>query len=137
MRKTWFMIMWVALLVGQVPLAGSVVICTTEDGRAHIERPDHHGHQDSTDHEGDHDHPDCDADACLGHVVPAACCQDVTLDWISPSLVHARCVAYDVYAMLPLNRMGYASEARLDITSISPRLLDTGPDILRSVILLI
>ncbi len=134
MQKTWFMIMWVALLLGQVPLVGSVVICTTEDGRAHIERPDHHGHGHAMGHEANHDHPHCHADEC---VMPVACCQDMTLDCVSPSLVQGKRVGYDVYAMLPLSSVDYTSETHPDVTSISPHLLDTGPDILRHVILLI
>ncbi|MCP4456171.1 MAG: hypothetical protein GY809_32335 [Planctomycetes bacterium] len=133
MRRTGIMIMWVALLLGQVPLAGSVVICTTEDGRAHIEAADHHDHDHAVDHEG-HDHPYCHAGGC---VVPAECCQDITLDCISPSLVQGKRVGYDGHAMSLLNRVSLASEAHLDITSISHHRLVTGPDILRSVILLI
>ena len=133
MRKIGIMIVWVALLLGQVPLAGSVVICTTEDGRAHIEAADHHDHDHAADH-GDHDHAHCQADAC---VVPAECCQDITLDCVSPSLVQGKRVGYDGNAMSPLNRESLASEAPLDITSTSHHRLDTGPDILRSVILLI
>jgi hypothetical protein len=137
MNKTMFMIIWVALLLGQVPLAGSVVICTTEDGRAHIERPDHHGHWDATHHDCDHDHAHSYADSCAEPVVPTACCRDITLNSISPSLVHAKRVAHEIDAMLLLDRVGYASEQTLDLTSMSHHRLDTGPDILRSVILLI
>jgi hypothetical protein len=137
MRKIWFMVIWVALLLGQVPLAGSVVICTTEDGRAHIERPDHHGHGHSTDHDEDHDHTVCHADVCAGHVVPAACCRDITLDSLSPSLVQAKSVGHDVNTISSLNKVSYPIEQHLDITSVSHHFLDTGPDILRSVILLI
>jgi hypothetical protein len=133
MHKTWFMITWVALLLGQVPLAGSMVICTTEDGRAHIEGSDHHGHDHAMDHD-DHDHQYCHADAC---VVPAECCQDITLDCVSPSLVQGKRAGYDGYVMSPLNRVGFASEAHLHITSMSHHFLNTGPDILRSVVLLI
>ena len=136
MHRTWFMIMWVALLLGQVPLAGSVVICTTEDGRAHIERPDHHGHQDAT-HQDDCGHAHTHAVSCGEYAVPAACCRDITLNSISPSLVHAKRVAYEVDAMLLLNTVGYVSEQTLDLTSMSHHRLDAGPDILRSVILLI
>ena len=137
MRKIWFMVMWVALLLGQVPLAGSVVICTTEDGRTHIERPDHHGHGHSTDHDEDHDHAVCHADACPEHVVPAACCRDITLNSISPSLVQSKRVGHDVNVISPLNKVSCAIEQHLEITSISHHLPDTGPDILRSVILLV
>ena len=137
MPKTWFIVICVALFGGQIPLAGSVVICTTEDGRSHIERPDHHGHGHSTDHDDDHDHPDCHADACQGHVVPGACCRDITLDCASPSLVQAKRVGYDVDTISPLNKVGHAIVHHLDITCSSFPPLDTGPDLLRSVILLI
>lgn len=138
MRKSWFMVMWVALLVGQMPLAGSVVICTTGDGHAHIERPDHHGHGHLTDHDDDHDPPLCHADECQGHVMPSACCRDITLDHVSPSLVHAKRVGYDVDAISTLTKAGCSVELNIDIPSISHHHpFVAGPDILRSVILLI
>jgi hypothetical protein len=134
MKKIRFILMWAALLLGQVPLAGSVVICTTEDGRAHFERSDHHDHDHVLGHEVHHDREHCHADPC---VIPAACCQDVTLDCLSPLLVQGKRAGYDVHTVLLLNSPRCVSGAHLDITSISHHRLDPGPDILRSVILLI
>jgi len=132
--------MWVVLLLGQVPLSGSVVICTTEDGRARLERPDHHGHGESAhhNHECDHDHDTHSSDVCVETIGSGLCCQDVTLDFVSPSLVQAKRVGSPLLSdALSLNwgeslpqRCGY-------ITSFSSPYLDTGPHILRSVILLV
>ena len=70
--------------------------------------------------------------------MPATCCRDITLDHISPSLVHAKRVGYDVDAISPLNKAGHSVELDIDIPLISHHHhFVAGLDILRSVILLI
>ncbi len=134
------MVMWVALFFGQVPLSGSVVICTTEDGRARLERHDHHGHGELThhDHACDHDHDTHASAVCMETAGFGLCCQNVTLDFVSPSLVQAKRVMFPLSVdPLSLTETDAAPLRCSDITSLSAPYLDTGPDVLRSVVLVL
>ena len=136
MQKTWFIILLVALWLGQAPLASSVVICTTEDGEARLETLNHHDHDQAADHA--HDHEPCHTEACPDSVGSSACCRDVTVDCASPSLVDAKKVGRDVPLLLQSRlKGGCSSQRNIHVTVFACCPLDTGPDALRSVFLLI
>lgn len=141
MQKMWFMVMLVAFLLGQVPLAGSFVICTTEDGQTRLETPDHHHHGLSKDPEDacDHDPHALHADVrCAGGLSQSACCRDITVDCASPSLVEAKRVGPGTHSPSPsLIKANGPLQHPMHVTSLSHHSPGTGPEGLRSVILLI
>jgi len=138
MQKTWFIVVLMAILVGQAPLSSSVVICTTQDGQARLETLDHHDHDRLADVSHDHDHEPCHAEACPESMSSSACCRDITVDCGSPSLVDAKKVGRDVPLLLQsLVKGGCSSQRNTHVTVFSRCPLDTGPDALRSVFLLI
>lgn len=137
MRKTWFMAILTGFLVSQGPLAGSVVLCTTQDGRTVVEQVHHHNHGPAHSHTEDC-HDRLHTETCDSVADSTTCCQDMPFEGITPSLLETKRVHRTTHSQdcVRVEPVCLSVQPAFHVSS-SSSLQRADTQILRSVILLI